>query len=95
MLSRQAANSAAYAVAQEQPTAADAAHLAKVCALDAEFEANRVSLQMHGGIGFTWEHDLQFWLKRGKALEQAYGRASAVRREAGRAGLQTANAAAI
>jgi alkylation response protein AidB-like acyl-CoA dehydrogenase len=25
--------------------------------------ANR-ALQMHGGIGFTWEHDLHFWFKR-------------------------------
>lgn len=89
-LARQAASSAAYSVANDDATAADAAQLAKVCALDAEFESNRVALQLHGGIGFTWEHDLQFWLKRGKVLEQAYGRASAVRRGAGRTGLQKA-----
>nr|MBA2577956.1 acyl-CoA dehydrogenase [Euzebyaceae bacterium] len=38
--------------------------------------ANRNALQVHGGIGFTWEHDLHLWLKRGKALEQAYGSAT-------------------
>jgi alkylation response protein AidB-like acyl-CoA dehydrogenase len=36
-------------------------------------EANTESLQCHGGIGFTWEHDLHLWLKRGKALEGTYG----------------------
>ncbi len=46
---------------------------ARLVALDAEFESNRASLQLHGGIGFTWEHDLQHWLKKGKALEQAHG----------------------
>ena len=31
------------------------------------------AVDQHGGIGFTWEHDLHMWLKRGKALEHAYG----------------------
>ncbi len=31
------------------------------------------SIQMHGGIGFTWELDLHFYLKRVKTLEQLYG----------------------
>jgi alkylation response protein AidB-like acyl-CoA dehydrogenase len=30
-------------------------------------------LQCHGGIGFTWEHDLHIWLKRGLALQPAFG----------------------
>ena len=31
------------------------------------------SLQVHGGIGFTWEHDLHFFLKRAQANAHAYG----------------------
>ena len=31
------------------------------------------SLQVHGGIGFTWEHDLHLWLKRGKANADLWG----------------------
>jgi alkylation response protein AidB-like acyl-CoA dehydrogenase len=31
------------------------------------------SIQMHGGIGFTWELDLHFYFKRAKTLEQHYG----------------------
>ena len=30
-------------------------------------------LQVHGGIGFTWEHDLHLWLKRGKANAYLWG----------------------
>jgi alkylation response protein AidB-like acyl-CoA dehydrogenase len=31
------------------------------------------ALQVLGGIGFTWEHDLHFWLKRGRANAAAWG----------------------
>ena len=31
------------------------------------------AVQMHGGIGFTWEHDLHFFFKRAKTLELHYG----------------------
>jgi alkylation response protein AidB-like acyl-CoA dehydrogenase len=31
------------------------------------------ALQIHGGIGFTWEHDLHFYIKRGKYLESSFG----------------------
>ena len=34
------------------------------------------SLQVHGGIGFTWEHDLHFFLKRAKADAHLYGSAA-------------------
>jgi alkylation response protein AidB-like acyl-CoA dehydrogenase len=74
--SRAAAWYAAYAISREQPDAQVAASAAKVCACEAEALANREALQCHGGIGFTWEHDLHLWLKRGKALESAYGSAA-------------------
>jgi alkylation response protein AidB-like acyl-CoA dehydrogenase len=70
----------AYALARGLEDAAVAASIAKAYASDAAALAGRVALQAHGGIGFTWEHDLHLWLKRGKALEQAYGSAAEHRR---------------
>ena len=67
---------AGYAIARETEDRSDAVSIAKSYASDAEYKANYDSLQCHGGIGFTWEHDLHLWLKRGKALEQAYGSAT-------------------
>ncbi len=82
-LATQAARTASYLIAKRAPGADDAAILARVCAVEAEFEANRVALQTHGGIGFTFEHDLQMWLKRGKALEQSHGGHRELARRAG------------
>jgi alkylation response protein AidB-like acyl-CoA dehydrogenase len=70
---RSAVYYAAYALANDLPDASVAASVAKAAANDAERFANQNSLQLHGGIGFTWEHDLHLWLKRGKALEWSYG----------------------
>jgi alkylation response protein AidB-like acyl-CoA dehydrogenase len=74
--SRPAAWYAAYALANGAPDAARAASVAKVAACDAEARANAEALQCHGGIGFTWEHDLHIWLKRGLALQPAFGTAA-------------------
>ncbi|MGI5131204.1 acyl-CoA dehydrogenase family protein [Pseudonocardia sp. CA-107938] len=72
-MARLATHAATAAVAAGAGGAHDAARWARICAVDAEAEANRVALQLHGAIGFSWEHDLQHWLKRGKVLEQAHG----------------------
>lgn len=64
---------AAHLLAVGDHDAAEAAAVAAVAATEAECLANEHALQCHGGIGFTWEHDLHLWLKRGKALELAYG----------------------
>jgi alkylation response protein AidB-like acyl-CoA dehydrogenase len=47
--------------------------MAKAMAADAVDEACRAALQCHGAIGYTFESDLQLWLKRGWALAAAYG----------------------
>ena len=70
---RPAAWYAAYAFARDLPEAARAASVAKVAASRAEALANAEALQCHGGIGFTWEHDLHIWLKRGLTLQPAFG----------------------
>ncbi len=53
-----------------------AASTAKACASDAAAEAARVSLQVHGAIGYTWECDLHLFLKRAWALTEAWGSAA-------------------
>ena len=50
-----------------------AASMAKARASDAAWHVTAAALQVHGGIGFTWEHDLQFWLKRGRAGGELFG----------------------
>ncbi|MGH2555749.1 MAG: acyl-CoA dehydrogenase family protein [Actinomycetota bacterium] len=74
--SRSATWSAAYALARSLPDRHTAAHVAKAHAADVAALAGAEALQCHGGIGFTWEHDLHLWLKRGKALESAFGTAA-------------------
>lgn len=73
--SRAATRYAAYALARDLDDASIASSVAKIHAVEAERLANDEALQCHAGIGFTWEHDLHFWLKRGRALEHAYGTA--------------------
>ena len=63
--------------------------MAKAMASDAADLAARVALQVHGAIGYTWECDLQFFLKRTWALSRAWGDAATHRRlvlDAGRGG---------
>jgi alkylation response protein AidB-like acyl-CoA dehydrogenase len=58
---------------------------AKVLASDAVDLACRAALQCHGAIGYTIEHDLQLWLKRGWALSASWGDAAFHRRRVGEA----------
>jgi alkylation response protein AidB-like acyl-CoA dehydrogenase len=53
-----------------------AAAMAKSRASDAAWEVCKTSIQVHGGIGFTWEHDLHFLLKRARAGGQLFGNAA-------------------
>jgi alkylation response protein AidB-like acyl-CoA dehydrogenase len=71
---------AAWAADAEPETLPLAASMAKARASDAAWSVAATSLQVHGGIGFTWEHDLQFWLKRAKADGELFG-SSRIHRE--------------
>jgi alkylation response protein AidB-like acyl-CoA dehydrogenase len=64
---------AAWAIDNEPETASRAASMAKAYASDAGFRVTASALQVHGGIGFTWEHDLHFFLKRAKSNAHAFG----------------------
>ena len=57
---------AAWAADNEPESLPLAASMAKAYASDAGWRVTASSLQVHGGIGFTWEHDLHFFLKRAK-----------------------------
>jgi len=50
-----------------------AASVAKAYVGDASRKVCGESIQVHGGIGFTWEYDLHLYFKRAKALEAMYG----------------------
>ena len=73
--SRSASLYAAWTADAEPETLALAASMAKAYASDAGWRVCTASLQVHGGIGFTWEHDLHFFLKRAKVDGLLYGSA--------------------
>jgi len=50
-----------------------AASVAKAYVGDAARKVCGEAIQVHGGIGFTWEYDLHIYMKRAKALEPMYG----------------------
>ena len=67
---------AAYSVAHDHPDRSVHVSMAKSYASDAATLAARTALQVHGAIGYTWEHDLHLWMKRAWALAAAWGDAS-------------------
>jgi alkylation response protein AidB-like acyl-CoA dehydrogenase len=64
---------AGWACDHEPESAALAASMAKSYASDAGWRVTASAVQVHGGIGFTWEHDLHFFLKRAKANAHLFG----------------------
>jgi acyl-CoA dehydrogenase len=71
-----AATYAAHAYDVDAPDKQLAASVAKAKAGDAADQATSAMVQFHGGIGFTWEHNAHFYLKRAKRLQYAWGDAS-------------------
>jgi alkylation response protein AidB-like acyl-CoA dehydrogenase len=76
---RSAAYYAAWAVATDAPDRSLAASTAKSWCADASRRVMASALQVHGGIGFTWEHDLHLYLKRAHTDETQFGSAAAHR----------------
>ena len=66
---------AAWCADAEPETLPLASSMAKAYASDAGWNVTASALQVHGGIGFTWEHDLHFFLKRATADGRLYGSA--------------------
>jgi alkylation response protein AidB-like acyl-CoA dehydrogenase len=67
---------AAWCIGANDPDASVAASTAKVWCTDASKRVMASALQVHGGIGFTWEHDLHFFMKRAQLDQLAFGDAS-------------------
>jgi len=67
---------AAAAVTEDSPEIPVLASLVKALGSDVYFHVAAENIQMHGGIGFTWEHDAHLYFKRAKASELFLGDAS-------------------
>lgn len=67
---------AAWSLQERQPDAAQAVSIAKIYVSDAVRKVGNHAVQCHGGVGFTWDHDLHFYYKRAKADETLFGDAS-------------------
>ncbi len=73
---RSAVQYAAAAVAENSTEIPVVASLVKAYASDVYFHVAAENIQMHGGIGFTWEHDAHLYFKRAKSSELFLGDAS-------------------
>ena len=67
---------AAWCIGAGDPDASIAASTAKTWCSDASKRVMASGLQVHGGIGFTWEHDLHFFLKRAQLDQLSFGDAT-------------------
>jgi alkylation response protein AidB-like acyl-CoA dehydrogenase len=67
---------ASWCISAATDDASIAASTAKVWTSDASKRVMASSLQVHGGIGFTWEHDLHLFLKRAQLDQLSFGDAS-------------------
>ncbi len=79
-MSRSASWAASYAVSRSTENAAELVHIAKSYCGDALARIAGETVQLHGGIAITWEHDAQLVFKRAHALGQLFGAAHEHRR---------------
>jgi alkylation response protein AidB-like acyl-CoA dehydrogenase len=75
-LAKSAAYYAAASLDEGDDDAVANAHLAKASASDAYMQIAIHAVQIHGGIGFTWDNDTHLWFKRAKSSEVLLGDAS-------------------
>jgi len=72
-LAKSAAYYAAEAAAEDAADLAALASLAKAAASEAYLQTAIHTIQIHGGIGFTWDNDTHLWFKRAKSSEVFLG----------------------
>ncbi len=72
-LAKSAAYYAAQAAQEDDPEVPALASLAKVSASEAYMRTAANCIQIHGGIGFTWDNDTHLWYKRAKSSEALLG----------------------
>ena len=68
---------AALTIAEDDPRRTTATSVAKVAAGDCQRLLGKEGIQIHGGIGYTWEHDMHLYVRRAKSLEPLFGSSSA------------------
>jgi len=73
---RSAVYYAAWAMGEDESAASAAVSVAKAYASDAYREVGNRAIQVHGGMGFTWENDVHLYYRRAKASEIAFGDAT-------------------
>jgi alkylation response protein AidB-like acyl-CoA dehydrogenase len=73
---RSASYYAAWVAAHSEAELPEAAALAKSYCSDAYFRVAAECIQIHGGVGFTWEHDAHLYFKRAKSSESLFGDAA-------------------
>ncbi len=75
-LAKSAAYYAAQAAAMDEPEWPALASLAKAAASETYLQTAIQCIQIHGGIGFTWDNDTHLWFKRAKSSEVFLGQPS-------------------
>jgi alkylation response protein AidB-like acyl-CoA dehydrogenase len=75
---------AAWSLATGAPAAARDVSMAKALANEAAYRTSRSTMQVHGGLGYTWEADLQLYMKKVWALMRAHGDTTHHRRRVSR-----------
>ncbi len=70
---RAAVHFAALAITAHSSESSQAAAMAKAAASDAQRLATQHGIQLFGGLGFTWENDLQLYLRRAKTADVLFG----------------------
>ena len=93
--SRSAAYYAAWALEENVPDARAAVSIAKIYASDAGRTVGNRGIQIHGGMGFTWENDLHLYYRRAKASETTFGDATFHRERLAQLVIDTASVAGI
>jgi alkylation response protein AidB-like acyl-CoA dehydrogenase len=68
------------ALAEDDPRGSLAASMAKAAASDCQRLVCKDAIQIHGGMGYTWESDVHLFVKRAKTLEALFGTGDAHRR---------------
>ena len=91
---RALAQFAALAIAEDDERRNLAPSLAKAAAGDCQRLTAKHGIQLFGGLGYTWENDIQLYVKRAKAGELLFGTTKDHRAQAGRKVMQASLAAA-
>jgi hypothetical protein len=86
-MAKSAATNALFIAAANEPDFVEAAALAKAYCSETYFHAAADNIQIHGGMGFTWEAAPHLYFKRAKSSELLFGDAAHHHQQAARRGL--------